>query len=270
MHRHTIQAMRKRFASRLTIAASCAAALLAGGAAAAQPGAATSIDSRTRPRVIVDPAVVPAGGAPCRHCGPRTGPLHGGHLNACRDGLCAPHCPVRPDQHGYYRTQWRRWPGEGVVPASAQEATTPAPPPTSQVPSVDEESPQAPVLEPAPPGEAAELPTDPLPEPPGEAGAEPPAGRAKPVAPEPAAPEPQPPVPPTPPGEPALAPQPGDTDAAFVDPPAAPTPAGGEEPVETGTMRYPGTIGRSLAAGGVPWRLRPPGRQRPAESARGL
>jgi hypothetical protein len=47
---------------------------------------------------------------------------------------------VRPGTFGYYGTQWRRWPGQGVVPVSNEEAATPVVPPKSEVPSADEES----------------------------------------------------------------------------------------------------------------------------------
>jgi hypothetical protein len=53
-----------------------------------------------------------------------------------------PYCPVRPGQFGYYGTQWRRWPGSGVVPASAIDAATPVAPPRLEVPGPDEESPR--------------------------------------------------------------------------------------------------------------------------------
>ncbi|MGI9178317.1 MAG: hypothetical protein ACR2IT_10755 [Pirellulales bacterium] len=51
-----------------------------------------------------------------------------------------PYCPVRPGTFGFYGTQWRRWPGQGVVPVSNEEAATPAVPPKSEVPDADEES----------------------------------------------------------------------------------------------------------------------------------
>jgi hypothetical protein len=41
---------------------------------------------------------------------------------------------------GFYGTQWRRWPGSGVVPASNNEAATPARPPRAEVPGAEEES----------------------------------------------------------------------------------------------------------------------------------
>jgi hypothetical protein len=48
---------------------------------------------------------------------------------------------VRTESFGYYGTRWRRWPGTGVVPASAIEGATPVPAPRSTVPRADEESP---------------------------------------------------------------------------------------------------------------------------------
>lgn len=67
----------------------------------------------------------------------------------CRDGQCGrpgcpAHCPVRPDKFGFYGTQWRTWPGAGVVQAAFTKAATPVRPPQSEVPSADEESPPAP------------------------------------------------------------------------------------------------------------------------------
>lgn len=98
------------------------------------------------PRVTFDPAVVPAGGAGCCAVDGRCGTVqqagfHHGHMAGCRDGMCMPSCPVRPGQFGYYGTQWRRWPGQGVVPASAVDAATPVAPPKSAVPGAEEESP---------------------------------------------------------------------------------------------------------------------------------
>lgn len=140
-------------------------------------------------RTVVDPAVVPAGGvARCPQCsvdGCRPGHCrHGGprHQPGCRGGVCVPYCPVRPGEFGFYGTQWRRWPGPGVVTASA-ELATPAVPPRSAVPGADEESPRRPDDEaatatPEPPA-PRELPepesaaTDAAPEPPAEAVAEP-------------------------------------------------------------------------------------------------
>jgi hypothetical protein len=101
-------------------------------------------------RTIVDHAVVPAGGPRCPQC-PGGRCRHGqghhrarGHHPDCRHGMCVPHCPVRPSEFGFYGTQWRRWPGQGVVPVSAEQAATPMAPPRSEVPGPDEESPQRP------------------------------------------------------------------------------------------------------------------------------
>jgi hypothetical protein len=101
-------------------------------------------------RTIVDHAVVPAGGARCPQC-PGGRCRHGqghhrssGHHPDCRHGQCVPYCPVRPSEFGFYGTQWRRWPGQGVVPVSAEQAATPMVPPKSEVPGPDEESPQRP------------------------------------------------------------------------------------------------------------------------------
>jgi hypothetical protein len=47
---------------------------------------------------------------------------------------------VRPEVFGFYGTRWRKWPGEGVVQASNNEAATPVRPPQTEVPGVDEES----------------------------------------------------------------------------------------------------------------------------------
>jgi hypothetical protein len=68
----------------------------------------------------------------------------------CQHGLCPAHCPVRPDVFGFYGTQWRRWPGSGIVQASSVEAATPARPSRSAIPGPQEES-----LESPPTGEPA-------------------------------------------------------------------------------------------------------------------
>ena len=60
----------------------------------------------------------------------------------CGTGGCPAHCPVRPDQFGYYPTRWRNWPGQGVKQVSHFDpATTPVVPPKSEIPGIDEESP---------------------------------------------------------------------------------------------------------------------------------
>lgn len=252
----------------------------AGRAAGGEPST-----SPARTRTIVDHAVVPAGGLGCRQCGVGACRPHGGHLTDCRDGLCAPHCPVRPSQYGFYRTQWRRWPGAGVVPASAEQAATPIPPPAVQVPGPDEESPQA-FEEGVAPGEnGADSPAT------GDAPVEKPAGDSPDVPPRdspiensgkggpapkqradesaPAGPAETPPVPPAPPGEPPLTPAAEDPAAGLLD--RSEVPAGGAEvAVEAGSMRYPEQVGRSLATGVGPWRLDATSGQRAAGSARGL
>lgn len=72
-----------------------------------------------------------------------------GHHDGCRNGQCMPHCPVRPGQFGYHGTQWRRWPGTGIVPVSAVSDAVPVRPPRSAVPGPDEESPRGTDDEPA-------------------------------------------------------------------------------------------------------------------------
>ena len=151
----------------------CGAWLLAWPAATGADLSGSAIRAATKSRVPaarpvkVDPAVVTAGGTSCcgadgRACGPVH---HAGfhHAAGCRDGMCVPSCPVRPGQYGYYGTQWRRWPGQGVVQASATEAATPVAPPRSAVPGVQEESP-------------ARRGGEPLTEPESPQGSEPPAG----------------------------------------------------------------------------------------------
>lgn len=61
----------------------------------------------------------------------------------CQHGLCPGHCPVRPEVFGFYGTQWRRWPGSGVVRVSNNEVANPARPPAAEVPGADEESREA-------------------------------------------------------------------------------------------------------------------------------
>lgn len=88
---------------------------------------------------IVDRDVTPAGG--CRGCRePHCPRCRGLHHAGCKNGLCHPHCPVRPQEFGFYGTQWRRWPRLGVVPAGLEVPATPAVPPKSAVPKADEES----------------------------------------------------------------------------------------------------------------------------------
>lgn len=199
---------------------------------AADPGGSASAPVTARKRVIVDHAVTPAGGHHCGNAGCRT---RHGHAAGCRDGHCVPYCPVRPSHYGFYGTQWRKWPGQGVVPVSAEDAATPVAPPPSQVPGADEESPQGP---------ADAFAAEPVPE-------DPPV----PVTPDPAA-------------EPPSTPEPPDANARPLDQSALPVP----EPkpsVEVPGMRYPALTGRLLATDDVP-RRRPPTAQRVGDSARGL
>lgn len=87
--------------------------------------------------------------ADCRQCGRRgcnecrgDGGRLGLHCNGrCDAGGCPAHCPVKPDQFGYYATRWRNWPGQAVRQVSHFDpATTPVIPPRSQVPTADEEA----------------------------------------------------------------------------------------------------------------------------------
>ena len=173
-----------RVAARLT-AAACAACWLAAapvvGLAADRP---PSGPARSR---VSDPAVRPAGGGHCSSCGPGCHQPHGrhhGHHAGCRDGVCVPYCPVRPQQFGFYGTQWRRWPGSEVVQVAGTRDAGPVSPPRSAVPGPNEES-----LNP----EADQ-------EPAADAGAE--AGRGAAPAATPLEPLPEPAVPPKPVAEP--------------------------------------------------------------------
>jgi len=159
--------------------------VMATGASAADPAASRPAASRPagsrptpsrsashspRSSTRVDHAVTPAGGAgsgqsrcsqcerpACSQCRLAEG-SHAGHRQ-CEHGLCPAHCPVRPEVFGFYGTQWRRWPGSGVVQASNNEAVTPARPPRAEVPGAGEES-----LEPD--AAAADLPAPPAATPP--------------------------------------------------------------------------------------------------------
>lgn len=251
---------------RAAVAASVAAVTIGGASVlGAPPGGAAP----PRTRTVVDRAVVPAGAVVgtvgCRDC--RTGacPLHPGHLAACRDGLCAPHCPVRPAEYGFYRTQWRRWPGQGEAPAGIERAT-PVPPPASLTPSAEEESPLGPPEAIAPSaGDAGATPAGDVP------------SRDEPVDPAPVRkpPEalPSDPPPENPdaaaPASPATDSAPREDGAGIIERTSAEESAGAVV-ASRGAMRYPAGVSRSLAAGVAPWRLQPAARQRPAGSARGL
>jgi hypothetical protein len=201
--------------------------------AAAEPTAPTPVAVTARTRVIVDGAVTPAGGHPCGRCGNAGCRIHHGHLAGCRDGHCAPHCPVRPSHFGFYGTRWRQWPGQGVVPVSAEDAATPVAPPPAQVPGADEESPQSS------------------------------ATAAEPVPEESSSPEP-----PAPAEVPPSTPEPVDAGARPGDQSALPMPAEATPSAVPG-MRYPALTGRLLATDDAARRL-PPAAQRAGDSARGL
>ena len=102
--------------------------------------------------VSADGGVVRAGHAvataDCRQCGQRgCGKCRpaGGRLDLpcnglCEQGTCPAHCPVRPDQFGYYATRWRSWPGQGVKQVGHfDSASTPVVPPRSEVPGMADE-----------------------------------------------------------------------------------------------------------------------------------
>ncbi len=132
--------------------ASGAATTAARGRAPAAARATASGVRQTSATVIGDGGVVLAGGvvasADCRQCGrqdcgkcrPAADRL-GLHCNGlCEQGGCPAHCPVRPDQFGYYATRWRSWPGQGVKQVGHFDpATTPVVPPRSEVPSMADE-----------------------------------------------------------------------------------------------------------------------------------
>lgn len=138
-----------RSVAALAVAASSASSVAHGapGVEPARHSAPTTSPKRSvpsRPATMVDPAVTPAGGHGCRDCGPggcgRGQACGHRHHRDCRDGVCAPYCPVRPGTFGFYGTNWRKWPGQGVVPVSHDAAATPALPPRSEVPGADDES----------------------------------------------------------------------------------------------------------------------------------
>ena len=197
-------------------------------AAAPVVGLAAERPPAAQPRArMSDPAVRPAGGAGCPSCGPggcrQAHGKHHGHHAGCRDGVCVPYCPVRPQQFGVYGTQWRRWPGSAVGQVSGTRDAGPVSPPRSAVPGPNEESlnpqgdeepaaqPTAPRdLEPAPemrreppadpqPAPTPEPKTEPTPEPKPEPKSEPlfPPAEPKPLPaePKPLPVEPSPPAP---------------------------------------------------------------------------
>lgn len=132
--------------------ASGAATTAARGRSPAVARAAASEVRQTSVTVSADGGVVLAGGvmenADCRQCGQQgcgkcrpVGDRLGLHCNGlCEQGGCPAHCPVRPDQFGYYATRWRSWPGQGVKQVGHFDpATTPVVPPRSEVPGMEDE-----------------------------------------------------------------------------------------------------------------------------------
>jgi hypothetical protein len=132
--------------------ASGAATTGARGRSPAGERAAAAGVRQTSATVSADGGVVLAGGAmanaDCRQCGRQdcgkcrpVGDRLGLHCNGlCEQGGCQAHCPVRPDQFGYYATRWRSWPGQGVKQVGHFDpATTPAVPPRSEVPGMEDE-----------------------------------------------------------------------------------------------------------------------------------
>ena len=132
--------------------ASGAATTAARGRSPAVARAAASGVRQTSATVSADGGVVLAGGvmanADCRQCGQQgcgkcrpVGDRLGLHCNGlCEQGGCPAHCPVRPDQFGYYATRWRSWPGQGVKQVGHFDpATTPVVPPRSEVPGMEDE-----------------------------------------------------------------------------------------------------------------------------------
>jgi len=119
---------------------------------------ATGAEPADRSRVVLavpgdnaaGSGVVPAGGvrhrgtkgdscerADCPQCQTRKHSRH--HSGGPEIPGCPAHCPVRPDRFGYYQTNWRRWPGNVVKPASFEEQAVPISPPKSVVPGIDDE-----------------------------------------------------------------------------------------------------------------------------------
>ena len=120
----------------------------ANAAAATRARAPAAGVRQTGAVVTADGGVVLAGhavaAADCRQCGQRgcgKCRLAGSPCNGlCEQGGCPAHCPVRPDQFGYYATRWRSWPGQNVKQVGHFDpATTPVVPPRSEVPQMADE-----------------------------------------------------------------------------------------------------------------------------------
>lgn len=214
-----------------------------------QPAAWAPGDSKGQRR-IQDSAVVPAGGGACPacvkgRCRQCPAKLHG-HHDSCREGRCVPYCPVRPQHYGFYGTQWRKWPGQGVVPVSDERQATPALPPRLALPSADEESTRAaeedvPETESAPEAARRAVPDilPPLP----------PANPATPAAPPPARPKPIPQPEPALPALEPTTPEPMKTEDESTKPQPDPT-----KPVEPKPVTPPRPEDENLFEAG--WRGR--------------
>jgi hypothetical protein len=83
------------------------------------------------------PARQPLAPVAGEHARPRVCNACRGH---CQGGTCPANCPVRPDEFGFYETQWRSWPSATNQKAVTPETLTPASPPKSEVPGAEEES----------------------------------------------------------------------------------------------------------------------------------
>jgi hypothetical protein len=134
------------------------------------PASLSAAKQHAKPLVVLPrPALVrPVEHARAHECNGRCG------KDGCGQQGCPAVCPVRPGEFGFYGTQWRTWPGQGMVKqAGYNEAATPVSPPKSEVPTADEESPAA-----------DEEPVAPEPEAPAEKSQEDEAPEAKPLPPE--------------------------------------------------------------------------------------
>lgn len=171
-----------RYRRRVCLALACSVVAIGGGGVSASElmSAIPGSVGGTAPVVHAAPAAHtrrPA--ANCVHPQPARGGqacatgrcAHGrcGH-DACRNGGCEipgcpACCPVRPASFGFYGTQWRTWPGHGVMHAAHEEPAAPVMPPRSEVPSADEESPIPDFEPPAPEPEADAMPPTRVPEP---------------------------------------------------------------------------------------------------------
>jgi hypothetical protein len=80
--------------------------------------------------------------------------------DGCGNPGCPAHCPVRPASFGYYGTQWRTWPGQGIELVTRVERAAPVMPPKSEVPTAADEAPVR-GLDSAPSDTADAAPTEP-------------------------------------------------------------------------------------------------------------